>query len=60
MQTVNTELETQLSEAKTRLVAQEIETKKTESKFQLSVFEAEKLRPALLQIKRLGLRKILP
>ena len=44
MQAATTELETQLSEAKTRLVAQETETKKAEFKFQLSVSEAEKLK----------------
>ena len=44
MQAATTELETQLSEAKTRLAAQETEAKKAESKFQLSVSEAEKLK----------------
>ena len=33
-----------MSEAKTRLAAQETETKKAESKFQFSVSEAEKLK----------------
>ena len=44
MQAATTELETQLSEAKTWLATQEIETKKAESKFRLSVSEEEKLK----------------
>ena len=44
MQATSAELESQLSEAKSRLATQETETKKAESKFQLSVSEAEKLK----------------
>ena len=44
MEAATAELESQLSKAKSRLVAQETETKKPKSKFQLSVSEAEKLK----------------
>ena len=44
IQGATTELGTQLNGAKTRLAAQQTETKKAESKFQFSVSEAEKLK----------------
>ena len=52
IQAATAELETQLSEAKTRLSTQETETKKTESKLKLSVSEAEKLKTSLSAEKK--------
>ena len=52
IQVATAELESQLSEAKTRLSTQETETKKIESKLQLSVSEAEKLKTSFSAEKK--------
>ena len=44
MQAATAELESQLNDAKTRLAAQENETRKAKSKFQFSVSESEKVK----------------
>ena len=44
IQAATAKLESQLNDAKTRLAAQENETRKAESKFQFSVAESEKLK----------------
>ena len=52
MQAATTELESQLNDAKTRLAAQENETRKAESKFQFSVSESEKLQTNFAEDKK--------
>ena len=52
MQAATAELESQLNDAKTRLAAQENETRKAESKFQFSVTESEKLKTSFKAEKR--------
>ena len=44
IQAATAELESQLNDAKTWLASQETETRKTESKFQFSLAESEKLK----------------
>ena len=52
MQAATAELESQLNDAKTRLAAQENETRKAESKFQFSVSESEKLKTSFTEDKK--------
>ena len=52
LQAATTELESQLNDAKTRLAAQENETRKAESKFQFSVYESEKLKTSFAEDKK--------
>jgi len=52
MQAATAELESQLNDAKTRLVTQETETQKAESKFLFSMVELEKPKTNLEAEKR--------
>ena len=52
MQAAHAELESQLNDAKTRLAAQENETRKAELKFQFSVSEYEKLKTSFAEDKK--------
>jgi len=52
MQAATAELESQLNDVKTRLAAQENETRKVESKFQFSVSESEILKTSFTEDKK--------
>ena len=60
VQATNSQFESEISDLKNRLEAQEIETQKANSKFEFSVSEQEKLKKALKWRRRPGMMKRSP